>query len=337
MRVAVGLSGGVDSTVAAKLLLQEGHEVTGVYMRLWGGARQGSSCSTADAKAAREAADHLGIKLQEVDHTKAFETNVIMPFVEAAKEGRTLNPCLSCNKTFKVEMFLDWARTNDYDKIATGHHAQVKDVAGRLHLGRSVDKSKDQSYVLSMLTPSQLQRIMLPLGKMTKETVRRLAAKEGAPSSDTPDSMDLCFSGPEILTQHGVSTTAKIVDEDGTEVGSIEQAESVTIGQRKGLGLGGGGERRYVVSLDLKPYQPRVVVGTLEDLLTESTKLEGLTWTYEETAHDLDVQTSAHGHTGRGTMQGDTLHWDTPQRRVAPGQTVVLYQDDHVVGSALAT
>lgn len=341
LRVAVGLSGGVDSSSAAQLLLEDGHSVTGVYMRLWGGKRNGSSCSTADADAARSAADALGIELVELDYTALFHDRVVLPFLASARSGQTLNPCISCNRTFKVQEFLSWAAAAGFDKVATGHHARVVDGPEGLYLARSVDAAKDQSYVLHMLTSDQLSRVLLPLGEMSKGEVRAYALDRSLPAATAPDSMDLCFDPAEVLSEGGL-TRGVVVDGDGNLLGSVPASEVLTIGQRRGLDVGGGGGRKYVTDLDFTGPVPKVTVGSRSALDVTRTSLSGTAWVHSVPAGEVLLQVSAHGapRPGRVVPAGDgfAVEWSAPVSKVAPGQSVVAYDaTGRVLGGGTAS
>jgi tRNA-specific 2-thiouridylase len=338
VKVLVAMSGGVDSSVAAALLLDAGHDVVGATMKLWGGPSDAGCCSVADVEDARRVAQQLGVAHHVFNFTDDFETHVVEPYVAAHAAGRTPNPCVECNRHLKFDRFLARARQLGFDAIATGHHARVVD--GQLR--RGADPAKDQSYVLSMLGRDQLGRLLLPVGELTKAEVRARAAAAGLRTADKPDSQDVCF----ILGTDGGRTTflgdriplhpGRVVDTGGREVGRVEAVELVTVGQRRGL-PGGGGDRRYAVDVDVAART--VVVGGEDDLLSSTIEITDETWTAEPLAAgtSVDVQTSAHGTPFGATYTGGgRLDLMEPQRRVAPGQTLALYRGDVVVGAGLA-
>jgi tRNA-specific 2-thiouridylase len=341
------MSGGVDSSVAAALLRDEGHDVVGATMKLWGGRSDSGCCSVADVEDARRVAQQLGLDHHVFNFTDGFDAHVVAPYVAAHAEGRTPNPCVECNRHLKFDRFLDRARQLGFDAIATGHHARVVRVGGRepWTLRRGADAAKDQSYVLSMLGQEQLARVLLPVGELTKADVRARAAAAGLRTADKPDSQDVCF----ILATDGGRTTflgdriplhpGRVVDTSGHEVGTVDAVELVTVGQRRGLSVGGG-ERRFALSVDTS--SATVVVGTEDELATDALTIAGETWTGAPVAAGTRVlvQTSAHGAAVAATYDGDGwLRLAEPQRRVAPGQTVALYDvgDEVVLGAGVAT
>ncbi len=263
LRVAAAMSGGVDSTVAALCAVAAGHQVTGVTMLLWGGDRLGRSCSTADAGAAAAAAAAIGIDQVVLDHRADFEDEVIKPFADDAAAGRTANPCIACNRAFKLDALHAWATANGYDAVVTGHHARVVTVDGIPRLARSVDRNKDQSYVLYTASTEQLARLILPLGELTKAEVRRIAADHGLDVATAPDSMDLCFDRRAVVG----ATRADVVSPSGDTIGAVAALETVTVGQRRGLGVDPhalGPEPAFVVAVDAR--RRRIHLGTAADL-----------------------------------------------------------------------
>lgn len=349
MRVLVAMSGGVDSSVAAAVLLEQGHDVVGATMKLWGGHSDTGCCSVADVDDARRVAQQLGIAHHVFNFSSEFERHVVEPYVSDHASGLTPNPCVECNRHLKFDRFLDRAMQLGFDAVATGHHARVVASANgdrgvNWELRRGVDSAKDQSYVLHMLRQEQLARTLLPVGHLTKSEVRSMAASLGLRTAAKPDSQDVCFisraAGREaFLGQRIPLRPASVRDKDGILLGALPAVELVTVGQRRGLGdLGtADGARRYVVAVD----SPRatVTVGDLEDLMVDSLEVTNLSWVSEPPAEleRLAVQMSAHGCPVGAAWSGlGTVRVEMPVRKVAPGQSIVLYRGDAVVGGGIA-
>jgi tRNA-specific 2-thiouridylase len=344
MRILAAMSGGVDSSVAAALLAEAGHEVVGVTLRLWDNPGEGGCCSVAEIDDARRVAQQLGIDYWVFGFTDEFEALVVTPYAEAHAAGRTPNPCIDCNRHLKFGRLLRRARQLGFDAVATGHHARVRRGAdGRYRLFRGADTSKDQSYVLHVLGQDELARCLFPVGEMTKAEVRARARSLGLRTADKPDSQDVCFvttaGGREALLGSRIPLhPGRVVDRGGHDLGRVDAVELVTVGQRHGLGTGatGTGHRRFAVAVDVE--RRTVVAGSLEDLMTTRVELDGLRWLAGDSPANgrVDVQCSAHGAPVGGRVEGDTVLFDEPHRRVAPGQSVVLYQGDEVVAGGVA-
>jgi tRNA-uridine 2-sulfurtransferase len=344
VRVLVAMSGGVDSSVAAALLINGGHDVVGATMKLWGGASDSGCCSVGDVEDARRVADRLGIDHHVFNFTEEFAEHVVSPYVDAHAAGRTPNPCIECNRHLKFNAFLGRARRLGFDSIATGHHARVVSSGGRKRLLRGVDRAKDQSYVLSCLTAAELDRLLLPIGERTKAEVRALAADGGLVTAAKPDSQDVCFvlggSGAtargRFLAERTRLHPGEVVDAaTGEAVGWVPAVELVTVGQRRGLG-GGGGQRRFALRVDVE--RRKIEVGSEADLLSRTVFLGERRWTHAALPEGTGVmaQASAHGRAVEAVVTGEGLRYPVPCRRVAPGQTVALYIGDEVVGSGIA-
>ncbi len=350
VRVLVAMSGGVDSSVAAARVLAAGHEVVGATLKLWGGASDSGCCSVADVDDARRVADRLGIDHHVFNYEEEFDRGVVRPYVEAHGRGSTPNPCVECNRHVKFGALLQRSDRLGFDVLATGHHALIDRTGGLARLRRGRDEAKDQSYVLAMLRSAQLQRLLLPVGELTKAEVRSEAATLGLQTATKPDSQDVCFIRSdrgrtaflgERIDLHG----GALVDAaTGATLGTVPAVELVTVGQRRGLSDGGGGRRRYAVAVDVPGR--RVLVGSAADMLGTEVPVEQVTWTAGplRPAAPVLVQSSAHGRAWPAAWQpeapgGAAVRFDEPQRRVAPGQTVALYDpaDPQVVlGSAVA-
>ncbi len=336
MKVLAALSGGVDSTVAAALLLEQGHEVVGVTMKLWGGASDTGCCSVSDVEDARRAAAQLGVDHHVFNFGEQFEQHVVGPYVRDHLEGRTPNPCIECNRHLKFDVLLRRTELLGFDAVATGHHARVVElVGGGRRIGRGADPAKDQSYVLYPLTARELEGVLLPVGEMTKDEVRRLAAARGLRTAAKPDSQDVCFitrseGRAAFLGARAELHPGRVLDAEGTELGAVGAVELVTIGQRRGLDLSGGADRRFVTRVDVATRT--VTVGGAADLLDDQVTVGDLVWADAPVLGEVQVQCAAHGRPAPAVVSPDggdsvVVRWSSPQRRVAPGQSVVLYRD----------
>ena len=347
MRVLVGLSGGVDSSVAAALLLEEGHDVVAATMKLWGGAGDSGCCSVGDVDDARRVAARLGIDHHVFNFAQEFEHKVVAPYAEAHAVGRTPNPCIECNRHLKFRRFLDRALRLGFEAVATGHHARIANGGpdGPPRLLRGHDAAKDQSYVLSMLTIRELSRVLLPVGELTKREVRARAAALGLPTAAKPDSQEVCFvaAGPgqgpreRFLGERIQLHPGRLVDRaTGSLVGTVAAVELVTVGQRRRLGFSSLG-RRYALEVDAA--SATVTVGSEDDLLIDEVELTERTWVASPLPVGAVVlaQASAHGRPRPVRLTDSGVRYiDGPDRRVAPGQTIALYTGDQVVGSGIA-
>jgi tRNA-specific 2-thiouridylase len=343
MRVLAAMSGGVDSAVAAALAVDAGHDVTGVHLALSQNRqtlRSGSRgcCSVEDSHDARRVADELGIPFYVWDLAERFTEDVVDDFVAEYAAGRTPNPCLRCNEKIKFSAVLDRALSLGFDAVVTGHHARLSD--GELR--RSVDAAKDQSYVLGVLTPEQLAAAWFPLGGMTKDRVRAIAAERGFAVATKPDSHDICFI-PDgdtrgFLARRLGSRPGPVVDAaTGETVGEHDGTYGFTVGQRRGLGVSAGDSApRYV--LGIEPVSRTVTIGTAEQASVEEVRTGVPTWTAAAPVlpSRFDVQLRAHGTpVACEVTAGDgglCIALSSPQRGVAPGQSAVLYEPDAVRG-----
>ncbi|MDQ1460250.1 MAG: tRNA-uridine 2-sulfurtransferase [Actinomycetota bacterium] len=336
-RVMVMMSGGVDSSVAAALLLDAGHDVTGVTLKLWGGESDSGCCSVSDVEDARRVAAQLGIPHYVFNFSDDFDANVVAPYVDAYAAGETPNPCVECNRTMKFGHVLERARRLDYDFVATGHHARIVETAAGPALARGADPAKDQSYVLYMLGPDELAHTLLPVGELTKSEVRHRARDLNLRTADKRESMDVCFikrGGREAFLGARIARrSGSIVDEHGMVVGAHDGVDSFTIGQRRGLGVAVG-ERRYVT--DIVAGTATVTVGPHDALLQDRLRLRDVRWTRRQSqSGQLSVQLRAHGTPVPATVEADEVVFASPQPRIAPGQVVAFYDRDVCCGGGL--
>ncbi len=341
VRVLVAMSGGVDSSVAAARLLDAGYDIAGVTMKLWGGPSDTGCCSVSDVDDARWVADQLGIEHHVFNFGDDFERHVVEPYVADHAAGRTPNPCVECNRHIKFSRLMRRADALGFDLVATGHHARIVRGTGGFRLARGVDEAKDQSYVLHMLDAPVLARLLLPVGETTKDEVRREAEARRLVTARKPDSQDVCFitasaGRRKFLGERIPMRPGRLVDAAGQQVGTVEALELVTVGQRRGLGAVGGGSPRYVLDVDAE--LSTVTVGDRAALDCEITPLEEWRWVDGPVDGPVLVQTSAHGAAETATVDrtGAAVHWAQLRRRVAPGQSVVAYAGDVVVGGGAA-
>ena len=348
MRALVAMSGGVDSSVAAALMLEQGHEVVGVTLKQWegpGGEMPTAGCCTvADAEDARRAAAQLDIPYYVLDYVAEFTAAVVDRFGAEYMSGRTPNPCVECNRRVRFHALLDRTAELGCDVLVTGHHARVRhDPAGhRLLRGR--DRGKDQSYVLHMLGQDELSQVALPIGEMTKVDVREHALRLGLRTASKPDSQDICFVGDgdyrDFLREHFpvAAVPGELVDTSGEVLGHHEGTVDFTIGQRRGLGVALG-ERRYVV--DIVPSTATVVIGRKDDLLTAGCELEDVSWVAGQppATDELDVQIRYRSAAVPATVvpgsETARIEFARPQHGVAPGQSAVFYEGDEVLGGGV--
>jgi tRNA-specific 2-thiouridylase len=341
-RVLVAMSGGVDSSVAAALLVEQGYDVTGVTLKLWGGESDSGCCSVSDVEDARRVAAQLGVPHYVFNFTDEFDHTVVAPYVQDYAAGRTPNPCVECNRSMKFGRLLDRADALGFDFVATGHHARVeRTAAGDFRLRRGADPAKDQSYVLYMLGQRELARTLLPVGELTKADVRAHAARLGLRTATKPESMDVCFitrgGRVSFLSERVPAHAGAVVDTRGATVGRHSGIVNFTVGQRRGLGVATG-ERRYVVDVDARTAT--VTVGGRDDLLRDAVELRDLTFVDGRDAAargTLHAQVRAHGEPVAVALCDTTLKFAEPHARVAPGQVVALYDADVLVGGGIAT
>ena len=354
MKVMLAMSGGVDSSVAGALLLEAGHDVVGVTMKLWGGDSDSGCCSVSDVDDARRVAQQLDIDHLVFNFGDDFDRHVVEPYVRDHARGVTPNPCIECNRHVKFDRLLQRADQLGFDAVATGHHARIgRDETGRFTLERGADAAKDQSYVVHMLDQHDLGRTMFPVGDIDKSEVRRMAREMGLRTASKPDSQDVCFitrtGGRETFLGDRIPfRPGTIVDPSGTELGRVDAVELVTIGQRRGIGLPGGGPKRYVVDVDVPSAV--VTVGGDAELFRSAVTVVDMSWVASPFEGPALVQSSAHGAAHEATIglvggmvdgrvaDKIDVEWVEPQRRIAPGQSVVVYDlaDRRVIGGGVA-
>lgn len=341
--VYVGLSGGVDSSVTAALLQKQGYNVVGVYMQNWTADVGGVECPwRADLTDAKAVAAKLGVPFKVFDFQKQYRSRVVDVMVAEYAAGRTPNPDVLCNQDIKFKLFLDAALADGADLIATGHYARTKE--GQLLAG--IDANKDQSYFLYRVTGEALQKSLMPIGELTKPQVRKLAAELGLPTAAKPDSQGICFVGEvgikPFLSQYIDSKPGPIVRaSDGATIGKHDGAVFYTIGQRHGLGVGGG-QPYYVISKDIASNTV-YVTDDQEDLglYTDQFRLSDLHWINKspQPGQLYRIRTRYRGDLVEGTvtLAGSSciIKLTQPERAVTPGQSAVIYDGDKVIGGGI--
>ncbi len=346
MKALVAMSGGVDSSVAAALMLDQGYDVIGVTLKQWEGVDGqmplAGCCTVSDAEDARRVAAQLDVPYYVLDYVDEFTAKVVDHFGEMYAAGKTPNPCIECNRRVRFSVLLERTQALGCDVLVTGHHARIRQDSDGYHLVRAVDGTKDQSYVLHMLGQADLARVRLPIGEMTKTKVREYAAAMGLRTAAKPDSQDLCFVGEGSYRDFirsrfpEAARPGPLVMSDGTVVAEHEGMVDFTIGQRKGLGVAFG-ERRYVVDIDAATAT--VTLGTKDELLSAGCVVDDVSFIAGAAPPDSGITVKIRY---RSTAVPATLEpqgggawlvrFDAPQAAVAPGQAAVFYSGDEVLG-----
>lgn len=349
MKVLVAMSGGVDSSVAAALLAQQGHDVTGVHLRLADvhgaddGGRVHGCCGVTDADDARRVAQVLDIPFYVWNMKDEFGAGIVEDFVAEYERGRTPNPCVRCNERVKFGALLERALRTGFDAVATGHYARAEHDGSRYRLFRGADAAKDQSYVLARLGQRELRHALFPVGAHPKARTREIANELALRTADKPESYDICFvpdgdAAGFVERALGGARPGEIVDASGEVLGAHAGVHRFTVGQRRGLGVETGAQRTYVLEVDA-PAQ-RIIVGPAEMLSRAGLEADEVRWTAGEVPERIGaVQVRAHGGLFAASLveaAGDrvVVRFDEPQRGIAPGQLVAFYDGDEVLGGA---
>ena len=341
-RILVAMSGGVDSSVAAALLQEKGYDIVGVTLHLWdaqGETQVGRCCAPEDRDDARKSCEYLGVSHYVIDEREKFHTQVVEPFLDEYRSGRTPSPCVHCNRTVKLVHLTSIADQLGCSHIATGHYAQIRHDPGGIRLLKGRDRQKDQSYFLFGLPQETLERVIFPLGDMIKDEARGHARRLGLPNADKADSQELCFV-PDgnikgfVQRHRGPGVTGVVRDSEGEILGAHDGVERFTIGQRRGLGLGGGGKGPRFV---LRIVGEDVVLGRESELFSERLDARDVSWLHPtESIFDAQVRIryrhkAASARIER-TQTGFSARFHEPQRAITPGQAAVVYRGEEVLG-----
>lgn len=350
-KVVVGMSGGVDSSVAAWLLKEQSYEVIGVTMQIWQDEEpeaveeSGGCCGLRAVDDARRVAWDLGIPYYVMNFKEEFKCNVMDYFVDEYRKGRTPNPCIACNRFVKWESLLKRSLDIGADYIATGHYARIEQLEnGRYALKNSVTAAKDQTYALYNLTQYQLSHTLMPVGAYIKDKIREIAEQIGLKVAGKPDSQEICFIPDHDYAKFIEETTGEkmpqgnFVDVEGNVIGRHEGITHYTVGQRKGLGLSMG---HPVFVVEIRPETNEVVIGNSDDVFSDTLRCDRLNWMAVDGLHGSEIRVLAKiRYSHRGAMctireiENGVVEckFDEPQRAITPGQAVVFYDNEYVVG-----
>ena len=343
MRILVAMSGGVDSSVVAALLKEQGHEVIGVTMKLWEGPEgempETGCCTASDSEDARKVASKLDIPYYVLDYTESFSKNVVDNFIDMYAQGLTPNPCVECNRSVKFDHFLNQAKKLNCEKVATGHYAKIIKNENFYELHKADYLDKDQSYVLHMLKSKDLENILFPLGEITKPEVRQIAASLGLKTAFKKDSQDICFVGKKdyrsfVEKRIDLTSAGEIFDVNGNKVGNHNGIHQFTVGQRKGL-PGGQATPRYVTKINVQ--NKNVIIGEQKDLLVESFIIEDVSIVKDIEYDNLTVQTRYNSEDLNCKINKISdnellVELIEPASSIAPGQFGVLFSGTKVIG-----
>ena len=343
MRILVAMSGGVDSSVVAALLKEQGHEVIGVTMKLWEGPEgempETGCCTASDSEDARKVASKLDIPYYVLDYTESFSKNVVDNFIDMYAQGLTPNPCVECNRSVKFDHFLNQAKKLNCEKVATGHYAKIIKNEDFYELHKADYLDKDQSYVLHMLKSDDLENILFPLGEITKPEVRQIAARLGLKTAFKKDSQDICFVGKKdyrsfVEKRIDLTSAGEIFDVNGNKVGNHNGIHEFTVGQRKGL-PGGQATPRYVTKINVQ--NKNVIIGEQKDLLVGSFIIEDVSIVKDIEYDNLTVQTRYNSEDLNCKINKISdnellVELIEPASSIAPGQFGVLFSGTKVIG-----
>ncbi len=352
-RVMIGMSGGVDSSVAAYLLKEQGYDVIGVTMKLWQDEdeeimeREGGCCSLSAVEDARRVANKIGIPFYVMNFKQVFKDKVIDYFIDEYIKGRTPNPCIACNKHIKSGEFFEKAKQLECDYIATGHYAKIEydEASDRYLLKKSITEAKDQTYALYNMSQHELEHTLFPLGYYTKDKIREIAAEVGLIVANKPDSQEICFVEDNDYAGYVKSHTNKkikegyFIDKEGNILGKHKGIIHYTIGQRKGLGIALG-KPMFVV--DILPKKNAVVLGDPEDVFSQGLIASDVNFIpFDDIDEPIRVYAKVRysGKVSPATVYKEEkgkikIVFDEKQRAITPGQSVVMYDEDVVIGGA---